>query len=201
VEGFINSGQGSTVIRLSRSSDLKDTTLRPEPGAQLNIEGDDGSSFPLFSNGNGEYTVSQLTLYDGVKYRLNIRTSDGKEYVSDYTPVKYTPPIDSITWQRENDGLRLYANAHDPQNDTKYYQWKYEETWEIHSSYYNQLEYIYDPVNTAPVAVTFKYPISMPIHQYINVGVLWLRHPSLWFYRKTDLKCRLSAGSVYRAPL
>jgi len=39
-----------------------------------------------------------------------------------------------FVWQRENDGLRLYANARDPQNDTKYYQWKYEETWEIHSS-------------------------------------------------------------------
>ena len=146
VEGFINSGQGSTTIRLSRSSDLEDTTLKPEDGAQLNVEGDDGSNFLLFNNGNGEYNVSQLTLYNGVKYRLYIRTSDGKEYVSDYTSVKYTPPIDSITWQMENEGLRLYANAHDPQGDAKYYQWKYEETWEIHSTYYNELVYLTDPV-------------------------------------------------------
>jgi len=158
VEGFINSGQGATTIWLSRSSDLKDTILMPEAGAQLNIEGEDGSNFLMFSNGNGEYTVSQLTLNNGVKYRLNIRTNDGKEYVSDFTTVKYTPPIDSITWQVENDGVRLYANAHDPQNDTKYFQWKYEETWEVHSAYYNDLKYIYDPVTTSPVAVTFKYP-------------------------------------------
>ena len=158
VEGFINSGQGPTTIRLSRSSDLEDTTLKPEDGAQLNVEGDDGSNFLLFNNGNGEYQVSQLTLYNGVKYRLYIKTSDGKEYVSDYTPVKYTPPIDSITWQWENDGLRLYVNAHDPQSDTKYYQWKFEETWEIHSTYYNELVYIIDPVSSAPTAVTYKYP-------------------------------------------
>jgi hypothetical protein len=157
VEGFINSGQGSTIIRLSRSTDLEDTTLRSESGAQLNVEGEDGSSFLLFDNGNGEYTVAQLSLYDGVKYRLHIRTSDGKEYVSDYTSVKYTPPIDSITWQRENDGVRLYANARDPQNETKYYQWKYEETWEFHSAYYNQLKYIFDPVTTNPIAVACKY--------------------------------------------
>jgi len=157
VEGFINSGQGSTTIRLSRSSDLEDTTLKPEDGAQLNVEGDDGSNFLLFNNGNGEYNVSQLTLYNGVKYRLYIRTSDGKEYVSDYTSVKYTPPIDSITWQMENEGLRLYANAHDPQGDAKYYQWKYEETWEIHSTYYNELVYLTDPVTSAPVQVAYKY--------------------------------------------
>jgi hypothetical protein len=157
VEGFINSGQGSTIIRLSRSSGLEDTTLRSESGAQLNVEGEDGSSFLLFDNGNGEYTVAQLSLYDGVKYRLHIRTSDGKEYASDYTSVKYTPPIDSITWQRENDGVRLYANAHDPQNETKYYQWKYEETWEIHSAYYNELVYVADPLTSTPTAVAYKY--------------------------------------------
>ena len=158
VEGFINSGQGPTTIRLSRSVDLEDTTLRPEDGAQLNVEGEDGSNFLLFGNGNGEYSASQLTLYNGVKYRLHIRTSNGKEYVSDYSPVKYTPPIDSITWQRENDGLRLYANARDPQNNSKYYQWKYEETWEFHSAYYNKLQYIIDPVTTFPTSVAYKYP-------------------------------------------
>jgi hypothetical protein len=158
VEGFLNSGHGPTTIRLSRSSDLNDTTLKPESGAQLNVQGEDGSSFPLFGNGNGEYSIAQLALDNNVKYRLQIRTPDGKEYVSDYTPVKYTPPIDSITWQRENDGVRLYANANDPQNNTKYYQWKYEETWEFHSKYYNQLEYIIDPVTANPVGVAYKYP-------------------------------------------
>jgi hypothetical protein len=158
VEGFLNSGQGPTTIRLSRSSDLNDTTLKPEAGAQLNVQGEDGSSFPLFGNGNGEYTIALLTLDNNVKYRLQIKTFDGKEYVSDYTAVKYTPPIDSITWQRENDGLRLYANARDPQNNAKYYQWKYEETWEIHSTYYNDLEYIFDPVTSKPTGVAYKYP-------------------------------------------
>src|SRR6476620_7950690 len=60
VEGFINSGQGPTTIRLSRSSDLQDTTLKPEPGAQLAVEGEDGSNFLLFDNGNGIYSASQL---------------------------------------------------------------------------------------------------------------------------------------------
>jgi hypothetical protein len=159
VEGFLNSGQGSTSIRLSRSSDLETTTLKPEFNAQVNVEGEDGSSYSLFENGNGEYNIAQLPLNNGINYRLHIRTTDGKEYVSDYTPVKYTPLIDSITWQRENDGLRLYANARDPQSTTKYYQWKYEETWEIHSAFYTSLEYIRDTIRTGAVTgLVYRLP-------------------------------------------
>ena len=159
VEGFINSGPGPTTIHLSRSSSLEDNTLKPEFSAQVNVEGDDGSSFTLFGNGNGEYTNAQLTLNNGANYRLHLRTMDGREYVSDYTPVKYTPPIDSITWQGENDGLRLYANARDLQNGTKYYQWKYEETWEIHSAYYTSLIYIRDTIRTnAVIGLAWRLP-------------------------------------------
>jgi Domain of unknown function (DUF4249) len=159
VEGFINSGVGPTTIHLSRSSSLEDTALHPEFSAQVTVEGEDGSSFTLFGNGNGEYTNAQLTLNNGVSYRLHLRTTDGKEYVSDYTPVKFTPLIDSITWQRENDGLRIYANARDPQNETKYYQWKYEETWEIHSAFYTSIKYIRDTIRTnAVIDLVYRLP-------------------------------------------
>jgi len=158
VEGFINGGQGSTTIHLSRSSNLKDTILKPELNAQLNVEGEDGSIFSLSDNGNGEYGVAQLALSNSLKYRLHLRTADGKEYISDYTSVKYTPPIDSITWQIENNGVRIYANAHDLQNETKYYQWKYEETWEIHSAYHSTIKYAIDPVTTNPLGVMYRYP-------------------------------------------
>ncbi len=159
VEGFLNSGQGLTSIHLSRSSDLEHTTLIPEFSAQVNVEGEDGSSSPLDDSGNGEYSIAQLTLNNGVEYRLHIRTTDGKEYASDYTPVKYTPLIDSITWQIENDGLRLYANARDPLDSTKYYQWKYEETWEIHSAFYTSIKYIRDTIRTnAVIGLVYRMP-------------------------------------------
>jgi len=159
VEGSINSGQGPTTIRLSRSSGLEDAAFKPELGAQVDVEGEDGKDFPLVENSNGEYSDPQLTLNNGVQYRLRIRTTDGKQYASDYTPVKYTPLIDSITWQRENDGLRIYANARDPLNTTKYYQWKYEETWEIHSTFYTSIKYIRDTIRTnAVTGLAFRLP-------------------------------------------
>ena len=157
VEGFMNSGQGPTVIQLSRTGDLQDQGIRPEYGAQVIVEGDDGTAFALADSLNGRYVFPQLSLNNNAKYRLHIKTSDGKEYASDYTPVRSTPPIDSITWQVENDGVRLYVNAHDPQNLTKYYQWRYDETWEFHAAYYTSLKYIKDASNRV-TALVFRNP-------------------------------------------
>ena len=112
VEGYINSGQGPTTIYLSRVADLTDTALIPELSAQVNIENDNGGIFTLTDNGNGEYTIPQLILDNNAKYRLSIRTINGKEYVSDYSPVNHTPVIDSITWQKENEGVQIYVNTH-----------------------------------------------------------------------------------------
>jgi len=148
VEGFINGGQGPTTFFLTRTGDLRDQAARREYGAQVKVEGDDGSAFLFVDSLNGKYSYPQLFLNNNVKYRLHIKTSDGKEYASDYSTVRHTPPIDSITWQVEDNGVRLYANTHDPQNATRYYQWKYDETWEIHSAYYSSLKYLRDASNS-----------------------------------------------------
>jgi len=158
VEGFINGGQGPTNFFLSRTGDLQDQSARPEYGAQVKVEGEDGSSFLFVDSLNGKYYYPQLFLNSNVKYRLHITTSNGSEYASDYTPVRHTPPIDSITWQIENNGVRVYVNTHDPQNVTKYYQWKYDETWEIHSAYYSSLKYLRDPYTNRIIALLWRDP-------------------------------------------
>lgn len=140
VEGNINSGNGTTLIRLSRTTKLDNRNLITEPGALLKVEGDDNSSYNLTDNGSGLYSAN-LVLNPAVKYRLNITTSNGKKYLSDFTSVTNSPPIDSVSWKRENDGVQIYVNSHDPSNNTKYYQWDYSETWEFHSTYATSLKY------------------------------------------------------------
>jgi hypothetical protein len=168
VEGFINGGQGPTTFFLSRTGDLQDHSARPEYGAQVKVEGDDGSGFLFVDSLNGKYYYPQLFLNGNAKYRVHVTTSDGKEYTSDYTPVRHTPPIDSITWQMEDNGVRLYVNTHDPQNVTKYYQWKYDETWEIHSTYYSSLKYLRDASNRITALVYRMSPfhtVDTTIHK------------------------------------
>jgi Domain of unknown function (DUF4249) len=141
VEGIINSGQGGTTITLSRTSKLDNRAVLYEKNALVKIEGDDNSISTLAEGAAGRYSAGSLALNKTRKYRLNITTGNGKQYLSDFVPVRNNPPIDSISWKRENGGLQLYASTHDPSDSTRYYQWEYIETWEIHSSYPAVLKY------------------------------------------------------------
>jgi hypothetical protein len=142
VEANLNTAADSTVIRLTRSFKLDESAkLRTENGATVSVEGKDNTTRPLTGTGNGYYVSRNLSLAVGTEYRLRIRTSNGSEYISDYVKARVTPPIDSISWQASNEGVRIFANTHDPSGNSKYYRWDFDETWEIRSKYYSNLIY------------------------------------------------------------
>jgi len=157
VEGFINSGREPTTITLSRTRSLDSTAAAPEHNALVSIEGENSGSFPLYESGNGNYISSSLQLNPGEKYRLRIKTQMGEEYISDFSSYRVTPDIDSLSWKRDNNGVKIFINTHDDQIQPGYYYWKYEETWEFHSRYYNSLEWVYDS-HHIPIAVAYKNP-------------------------------------------
>ena len=128
---LINSADSPSVITLSRTVKLTDTTqaIYPETGATVSIEDSTGGSFALFEMPGGKYQSNPLSLNSSDKYRLMITTSSGDQYASDFVEMKQTPPIDSITWQQQND-VMISVNTHDPLNNTKYYRWDFTETWQ-----------------------------------------------------------------------
>ncbi len=163
VEGFISSGEEPTSITLSRTSKLYDSlNILYEHNAEIFIENENLEKSPLSETGNGVYTSASLQLTNSDKYRLHIKTLDGKEYTSGFVKVKRTPEIDSVSWAREKDGVNIYVNTHDPQNNTKYYLWKFEETWEFHSTYLSVLLYLRDPTTNYPLGVDYRNPDHSP---------------------------------------
>ncbi|HYK47799.1 MAG TPA: DUF4249 domain-containing protein [Parafilimonas sp.] len=143
VEGNIFPGD-STYIRLSRSVPVNDSSVvYPETYATVSVESEDGSeTYTLEDQLNGFYFSPFLPLNSPKQYRLHIFAADGKEYASDYVPVKVTPPIDSISWKLDaSGGVTIYANSHDASNTTQYYRWEYVETWEHNPKYFSQLVY------------------------------------------------------------
>lgn len=153
VDGMLTYGGNPTSIKLSRTAMVSDTSyIMPEQGAQVLVEGEDNSSFELVGNEKGEYKTDQLNLNEEGKYRLRIRTSEGKEYLSDYVEVKETPAIDSLNWKQINEGVEIYVTTHDPANTSRYYRWEYEETWEYHSTYDSQIEYIDGKIVERPLS-------------------------------------------------
>ncbi len=160
IDGVINSGQGSTTLRLTRTLGLVDSVaFRHESDANVRVEGDDNSTHPLNELQDGIYHHPQLALNGSVKYRLHINTRDGREYISDYSPVMRTPPIDSISWERPEEGVLIYVNTHDPQNKTLYYRWEYEETWQFHSAFASNIQFKRGP-NGDPYDVEPRDPVE-----------------------------------------
>jgi len=139
VEGVINTGADSTIIKLSRTVNVSNnTTTNPVLNAIVTVENDQNTAFPLTESANGNYVSGGLNLDNSRTYRLRIKTPDNKQYLSDLVPVKITPPIDSVGYNIitvPDTGLQLYANTHDPKNNTRYYRWDFSENWQFSAKY------------------------------------------------------------------
>lgn len=137
VEGMINSGPDSTFIKLSRTIPVSARQIQPETGASVTVESDNGATFPLIEKKKGLYVIGPMALANGAKYRLRIKTANGSEYASDLQASIKNPPIDSVGFIAQPNGLDIYVNTHDPANNTHYYLWNYDETWRFHALYYS----------------------------------------------------------------
>ncbi|MBS1520437.1 MAG: DUF4249 domain-containing protein [Bacteroidetes bacterium] len=144
IEGSVNSGSDSTFIKLSRTVKLSGKTgSTPELNAVLTVEGDQNTSYPLIEKGKGYYACAGLNLDNTHKYCLDIKTSDGKEYKSDFVSVLDSPPIDSVSFDVNGNpltgpGMNIYVSTHDATNKVKYFRWDYQETWIFHAHYVSE---------------------------------------------------------------
>jgi hypothetical protein len=143
VDGFLNNSADTTFIRLSRTSKIQSGVRnREEKNAQMSVTDANGTILYAFSSiADGLYYVPGMSLNNGSTCRLKINTANGNEYVSDEIQIKTTPPIDSISWEKTGDGVKLYATTHDPNAATQYYRWDFTETWEYRSNFYSLLKY------------------------------------------------------------
>jgi len=136
VEGLINTGADSTIINLSRTVIVANkTTANPETKAIITVENAQGTVGTLTETVKGTYVTPPLKLDNTKQYRLRIKTSNGKIYLSDLVDAKVSQPIDSIGYNITSAGLQLYTNTHDPNNNTRYYKYDFQETWQFHAKY------------------------------------------------------------------
>lgn len=138
VEGVINIGNDSTVIKLSRTVKLTDKiNTNPVLYATVTVEDDQGRTYPLYDLfNNGHYnSVNRLNLLEWQRYRVRIVPAEGGQYVSDFVEVKPTPSIDSIGYNIKYKTVNLYVSIHDATNKTRFYLWDYDEAWIFHAKY------------------------------------------------------------------
>lgn len=140
VEGYID-GADSTIINLSRVRMIsaRDTAVKQQvTDANVFVESETGATFPLNNMGGGKY-AALYSLDPSQKYFLNIITSDNHRYKSALLAMKKSPPIDSVTLRMDGEGALFLVNTHDNAGNTTYYRWKWEDTWEFHSTFFSDI--------------------------------------------------------------
>ncbi len=141
VEGFINAGNGPTTISLTRVAPLNNIGVVPEPGAQVEVVSERGVSYSLSETSAGNYSIDQVPIDTTLRYRIHIKTSNGKNYLSALTEVKITPPIDTVGYDTATDHLTIYVSTHDDRNKSVYYEWYYSETWKYFAYAFSNFKY------------------------------------------------------------
>lgn len=137
VDGFITNGESA--FTLQKSVGISDKTWNAEivDNALLEVECSDGTHINGQYEGEGKYVVPMGDLNPQLEYRLNF--SIGEEiYQSDYLTPLVTVDMDSISYTKKGPGEPVYicVSTHDPDNNSPYYRWTYNETWEVKASLY-----------------------------------------------------------------
>ena len=186
VDGFINLSGDSVSVRLSHTVALSSTDApAPESGSMVSVEDDAGTMFPLKERAAGVYSAVRLSLSTTHTYRLHIRTSTGKEYFSRSVLLTQSPPIDSVYWTGAGNGININVDTHNPTGNSRYYKWRFVETWEYNSSYYSA----YMLVDSAAV----------PRPSELSINTCWRTESSTTILVGTS--DRLSGDVIYRFPL
>lgn len=143
VDGFFTDSDEPSIVKLSRSFALDEEQGVPISGAKLTIEDDAGASLILLETEPGVYQTDPI-IYKGVvgrRYRLLISIPGKEELQSNWEELREAPPIESITHQFEEKipddplappilGMQLLLSTKDPKNETHFYRWEFEETYE-----------------------------------------------------------------------
>lgn len=161
VEAVINTGTDSTVIRLSRTVPVSSAARAvPETGAIISIVSEANVTYPVIEIGQGYYKGAVINSNSPAKYSLKIFTKDGKNYQSDFVPSKNSPPIDSVYYKIQGNGINIYGDTHDVTGNSRYYRWDYNDTYIFYSAFQSIAYHAKIPFDT----VLFR-PLSDQIYQ------------------------------------
>lgn len=141
IDGHIDVNSKST-IKLTRSQNLDENgEVEKVTGASVLLEDENGLAYPLQEESKGIYSLPPQ-LIAPVKHRLVVRTSNQKEYASEFVEIKDSPSIDSVSWNLDSElGVDISVSTHNATENTGYYRWKYEETWVYSATYWSSFVY------------------------------------------------------------
>ncbi|MDR6844006.1 DUF4249 domain-containing protein [Flavobacterium granuli] len=135
VEATITNELKKQVITLTKTSRFEDKETKAESGANVFITDDTGKQYDFVEEEGKYVSTEEFQAVPEREYRLSINTLDGRTFESSIEKLTNMNPMQSVTATVEpKDSLRgvaIRVNSFDPNNQSKYYRYEYEETYKI----------------------------------------------------------------------
>lgn len=134
-------------VFLTRTVAFGTDTLLAESGALVALEAESGQQFDFHEKEKGVYRSNQfLELIGGNRYRLIVRTTDGKQYSSGYETMPARVPISEVKTVRkfnalQKEGVEVTVSNFSGPEDSGAYRYAYEETYMVIPPFYNPFEW------------------------------------------------------------
>lgn len=134
VEGTITSEYKFHEIKLSRTYKLEEKDSAFERKAIISIIDDIGNTYSFEEDTPGVYISDiEFRAIPEREYQLKISTSNGSTYSSTPTKLTSEATIESVyaLKSEDDDGVSIYVDSFNPNGNTRYYRFEYEETYKI----------------------------------------------------------------------
>jgi hypothetical protein len=144
VEALITDENKQQMVRLSRTFELDQDTIRLETGARVWVERNDGICYDFVELKQGQYYSDPFAAHTDFTYQLHIETSLGTHFESTPEIVKRSPPIKDISAQftpdeDQGEGIfRLFLDTEESEQ-TKYFRWEWTETYRIAVNFHSTI--------------------------------------------------------------
>jgi len=138
VEATITNELKQQQVVLSNTIQLSEQGFSPERDAQVKIIDNSNNEYVFEeSDSVGVYkSIQPFAAQNDQEYTLLITRNDGTEYLSSSVKLTQNTPIDNLYAERDfnengQDGISIYVDSYDPERNTNYYRFEYEETYKI----------------------------------------------------------------------
>lgn len=157
IDGIISNEQEEQEIKLSYSTAVTYATFNPVSWAKVTVHDKDSNEF-VFHESNKEKgvyngTIPKQYLYDYNCFTLTVITENNEIYVSEKEVLYPCPDIDSVYFEIDNyrftddsntpeRGVAFYVDLQCKLNQSRFYLWRVEETFEYHASWPKEVMWV-----------------------------------------------------------
>lgn len=136
IEATITNEFKKQEIKITKTSKFENTDTEVEAGATVTVFDNKGNNYRFKEDAGLYVSETEFKAEPNTEYGLNILTSDGKIYQSsneklttESSIISVTPEV--VTLRNEGRGVQIKVKSYDPTNTSKYYRFKYEESYKI----------------------------------------------------------------------